>query len=53
MVIAQALGEYGAASAIASAFSNAWLSLSDYLSRIEPSWPLPFSASLISGLALE
>jgi hypothetical protein len=37
VVVAQALGEYGAASAVVSAFSDAWLSLSDYLLRIEPS----------------
>jgi hypothetical protein len=47
VVIAQALGEYAAASAVAAAFSDAWLSLDGYLSRIEPStWMILAVAAL-------
>ena len=35
MVIAQALGEYVAASVLISAFTDAWLHFTDYVARVD------------------
>ena len=47
VVIAQALGEYAAVSSVGAAFSDAWLSLTDYLLRIEPSTWMIVAACLL------